>query len=120
MCRPHSSPLGEAHLRRVLNSYVRYYNESRIHRSLSKVTPFPARLSASGSSHRNLSSAVFITNIAESDFRYRQVERERPCRPSWTSSRRLPQGAMICSTRTYIGRQTQKLAAQETTWAAVS
>jgi hypothetical protein len=27
-----------------------------------------ARLSASASSHRNLSSAVFITNIAESDF----------------------------------------------------
>src|SRR2546428_2212530 len=31
-----------------------------------------ARLSASASSHRNLSSAVFITNIAESDFRYKQ------------------------------------------------
>jgi hypothetical protein len=29
-----------------------------------------ARLSASASSHRDLSSAVFITNIAESDFRY--------------------------------------------------
>jgi hypothetical protein len=27
-----------------------------------------ARLSASASSHRNLSTAVFITNIAESDF----------------------------------------------------
>jgi aspartyl-tRNA(Asn)/glutamyl-tRNA(Gln) amidotransferase subunit A len=31
-----------------------------------------ARLSTSASLHRNLSSAVFITNIAESDFRYRQ------------------------------------------------
>src|SRR6266511_1089333 len=31
-----------------------------------------ARLSASASSHRDLSSAVFITNIAESDFRYTQ------------------------------------------------
>jgi uncharacterized membrane protein len=31
-----------------------------------------ARLSASESSHRDLSSAVFITNIAESDFRYTQ------------------------------------------------
>jgi fatty-acyl-CoA synthase len=30
-------------------------------------------LSASASSHRDLSSAVFITNIAESDFRYTQV-----------------------------------------------
>jgi hypothetical protein len=29
-------------------------------------------LSASASSHRDLSSAVFITNIAESDFRYTQ------------------------------------------------
>jgi hypothetical protein len=31
-----------------------------------------ARLSASESSHRDLSSAVFITNIVESDFRYTQ------------------------------------------------
>ena len=28
------------------------------------------RLSASASSHRNLSSAEFVTNIAESDLRY--------------------------------------------------
>jgi transposase InsO family protein len=34
--------LGEAHLRRVLKSYARYYNESRIHRSLSKC-PVPSR-----------------------------------------------------------------------------
>jgi hypothetical protein len=33
--------LGEAHLRRVLKSYSRYYNGSRIHRSLSKDAPFP-------------------------------------------------------------------------------
>jgi hypothetical protein len=33
-----------------------------------------ARLSASASSHRGLSSAVFITNIAESDFRYTQED----------------------------------------------
>src|SRR5882724_1376620 len=32
-----------------------------------------ARLSASASSHRDLSLAVFITNIAESDFWYTQV-----------------------------------------------
>jgi hypothetical protein len=31
-------------------------------------------LSASASSHRDLSLAVFITNIAESDFRYTQGE----------------------------------------------
>src|SRR4029453_4555098 len=37
-----------------------------------------ARLSASASSHHDLSLAVFITNIAESDFRYTQVmDRDR-------------------------------------------
>jgi len=40
-CVDHMVVLGEAHLRRVLNSYARYYNESRIHRSLSKDAPFP-------------------------------------------------------------------------------
>jgi hypothetical protein len=33
---------------------------------------FLARLSASASSHRNLSLAVFITNIVEFNFRYTQ------------------------------------------------
>ena len=43
-----------------------------------------ARLSASESSHRDLSSAVFITNIAESDFRYTQVFgiRDKPIAPA--------------------------------------
>ena len=40
-CVDHMVVLGEAHLRRMLNSYARYYNESRIHRSLSKDAPFP-------------------------------------------------------------------------------
>jgi transposase InsO family protein len=47
-CVDHMVVLGEAPLRRVLKSYARYYNESRIHRSLSKDAPFPRRLSASG------------------------------------------------------------------------
>jgi hypothetical protein len=34
---------------------------------------FPARLSTSASSHHDLSLAGFITNIAESDFRYTQA-----------------------------------------------
>jgi ABC-type uncharacterized transport system substrate-binding protein len=34
---------------------------------------FPARLSTSASSHHDLSLAGFITNIAESDFRYTQL-----------------------------------------------
>jgi Integrase core domain len=40
-CVDHMVVLGEAHLRRVLKSYARYYNESRIHRALSKDAPFP-------------------------------------------------------------------------------
>jgi transposase InsO family protein len=39
-CVDHIIVLGEAHLRRVLHSYVRYYNESGTHRSLSKDAPF--------------------------------------------------------------------------------
>src|SRR5262245_61373785 len=37
------------------------------------------RLSASASSHHSLSSAVFITNIAESDFRHAQASRRLFC-----------------------------------------
>ena len=40
--------LGEAHLRRVLKSYARYYNESRIHHSLSKDAPFPRAIERLG------------------------------------------------------------------------
>jgi hypothetical protein len=47
-CVDHMVVLGEAHLRRVLNSYPRYYNESRIHRSLSKDAPFPRAIEGLG------------------------------------------------------------------------
>jgi transposase InsO family protein len=47
-CVDHMVALGEAHLRRVLNSYARYYNESRIHRSLSKDAPFPRAIERLG------------------------------------------------------------------------
>jgi len=33
--------LGEAHLRRILRAYVRYYNESRPHFSLERNAPVP-------------------------------------------------------------------------------
>jgi len=33
--------LGERHLRRILGEYVRYYNESRCHRSLADNAPLP-------------------------------------------------------------------------------
>ena len=47
-CVDHMVVLGEAHLRRMLNSYARYYNESRIHRSLSKDAPFPRAIERLG------------------------------------------------------------------------
>jgi transposase InsO family protein len=39
-CVDHLVVLGETHLRRVLKSYARYYNEMRTHRSLDKDAPF--------------------------------------------------------------------------------
>jgi transposase InsO family protein len=38
-CTDHVVALGEAHLRRILETYARYYNESRTHRSLTKDAP---------------------------------------------------------------------------------
>ena len=40
---------GEAHLRRVLNSYAAYYNEVRTHLSLSKDAPEFRRVQSVGS-----------------------------------------------------------------------
>jgi transposase InsO family protein len=39
-CSAHVVALGEGHLRRTLQSYARYYNESRTHRPLNKDAPF--------------------------------------------------------------------------------
>ena len=47
-CVDHMVVFGEAHLRRVLNSYARNYNESRIHRSLNKDAPFPRAIERLG------------------------------------------------------------------------
>jgi Integrase core domain len=38
-CVDHIIVLGEAHLRRILKSYARYYNETRTHLALDKDTP---------------------------------------------------------------------------------
>jgi transposase InsO family protein len=73
-CLDHLIVFGQAHLRRILGRYAAYYNESRVHRSLDKerMPHSIGRLSASASSHPGLSSAAFIINIAESDFRHTQ------------------------------------------------
>src|SRR2546429_5381756 len=71
-CLDHMIVLGEAHLRRILGKCAAYYNESRIHRSLNKDAPFHRPIERVGAITSRLSSAVFITNITESDFRYTQ------------------------------------------------
>jgi transposase InsO family protein len=40
-CLDHVVILGEAHLRRTLRAYARYYNNLRTHRSLDKDAPRP-------------------------------------------------------------------------------
>ena len=43
--------LGEAHLRQILQSYARYYNEIRTHRSLDKDAPVTRQVQRIGSIH---------------------------------------------------------------------
>jgi transposase InsO family protein len=40
--------LGEAHLRRILRSYARYYNDVRTHRSLNKDAPVSRPIQRTG------------------------------------------------------------------------
>jgi transposase InsO family protein len=47
-CLDHIIVLGEAHLRRIMKSYARYYNGFRTHRSLNKDTPQSRPLQRSG------------------------------------------------------------------------
>ncbi len=48
-CVDHIVALGETHLRRVLKSYARYYNELRTHRSLDKDAPISRPVQRAGS-----------------------------------------------------------------------
>jgi hypothetical protein len=48
-CVDHIIVLGEAHLRRVLKSYARYYNDVRTHRSLDKDAPVSHPVQRTGS-----------------------------------------------------------------------
>ena len=72
-CLDHIIVFGEAHLRRILGKYA----ASTMNRAfIDRWTGMPhaiGRLSASASSHHSPSSAAFIINTAESDFRYTQA-----------------------------------------------
>jgi transposase InsO family protein len=48
-CVDHIIVLGDAHLRRVLKSYARYYNDVRTHRSLDKDAPISRTVQRTGS-----------------------------------------------------------------------
>jgi transposase InsO family protein len=48
-CLDHIVVFGEAHLRRILRSYARYYNEVRTHRSLDKDAPVSRPVQRTGS-----------------------------------------------------------------------
>jgi transposase InsO family protein len=48
-CVDHLVVFGEAHLRRILRTYARYYNNVRTHRSLDKDAPVPRPIQPTGS-----------------------------------------------------------------------
>jgi transposase InsO family protein len=48
-CLDHVVVFGERHLRHLLESYQRYYNEARTHLSLSKDPPLPRAVQTVGS-----------------------------------------------------------------------
>ena len=47
-CVDHFIVLGDAHLRRILQSYARYYNHIRTHRSLDKDAPVARPVQCAG------------------------------------------------------------------------
>ena len=48
-CVDHIIVLGEVHLRQILQSYARYYNDIRTHRSLDKDAPVSRTVQSTGS-----------------------------------------------------------------------
>ena len=62
-CVDHVIVLGEAHLRRILRSYARYYNDIRTHRSLDKDAPVSRPVQRIGSiqSHAILGGFIIST-----------------------------------------------------------
>jgi transposase InsO family protein len=71
-CADHVVAMGEGHLRQLLQSYARYYNEWMTHCSLNKDAPGHRPREPRVPSFHGRFSVDFTTNIAESDFRYTQ------------------------------------------------
>jgi hypothetical protein len=66
-CVDHIIVLGEAHLRQILKSYARYYNETRTHLALDKDAPVSRPVQRTGVV-RSRAWADFITTTAELKF----------------------------------------------------
>ena len=113
-CVDHIIVLGEAHLRRILKSYARYYNETRTHLALDKDAPVsrPVQrtgvvrsLAILGGLHHHYARAKFSVHTgsalsAAPDSRRRSASRrgERPAR--WlTGARARSAAACVRGTR---------------------
>jgi hypothetical protein len=70
-CFRHVIIWGEAHLLRILRSYVMYYNKIRAHGPWTKILRSGGRFSGPESSLQIRSSADFITTISKSRFSVR-------------------------------------------------
>jgi Integrase core domain len=88
-CLDHMIAFGEAHLRRIVDAYAAYYNESRTHSSLNNDAPFQRTVQrlASAPSHHNPFSVAFTTNIVESNFgTHSHPHMRRPSAGRWRLS----------------------------------
>jgi hypothetical protein len=65
-CVDHLVVLGEAHLRRILTKYAAHHDELRTHRSLGNDAPIHRAIQPWTASDLCLSSADFITLVAQS------------------------------------------------------
>src|SRR5262250_1646243 len=79
-CVDHIIVLSEAHLRRILKSYARYYNETRTHLALDKDTPLSRTAKRAGRIFCRPILGGCITNMSGFDFRqaHIQVQKLKP------------------------------------------
>jgi len=77
-CVDHIIVLGEAHLRQVLKSYARYYNETRTHLTLDKDAPVSRPVQRTGVVRSLGILADFITTTSEFGFSTRTLARGAP------------------------------------------
>jgi hypothetical protein len=82
-CVDHFIVLGEAHLRRILRSYARYYNDIRTHRSLHKDAPVSRPVQRTGS----IKSFRILGGLHHYYARVRDFRHTQGLRYAWLSRR---------------------------------